>query len=80
LALFCFSSGYISTTSSGCAFDDLFERFSFANQCFKCWANFIDEAAAAYYQSLQFMPSKDRLVLSASTIIQGMREQETRHG
>jgi predicted N-acetyltransferase YhbS len=40
-----------------------------------------DEAAAAYYQNLQFVPSKDnplRLVLSASTIIQGMREQEAK--
>lgn len=42
-----------------------------------------DEAAAAYYQGLQFVPSKDdplRLVLSASTIIIGMREQEARQG
>lgn len=40
-----------------------------------------DEAAAAYYQGLQFVPSKDnplRLVLSTSTIITGMREQEAK--
>lgn len=42
-----------------------------------------DEKAAAFYQKLQFLPSKGdplRLVLSASTIIRSMRDLEAKQG